>query len=733
MKQGKARLTRQPGTSEAWQVAGVCVFLSLAVLAVFGQTAGFGFVNYDDPTYVYENPVVQQGLTFKGALWGLTYGGMGHWHPLTWLTHMADCQMYGLWAGGHHLTNVVFHAGAAMLLFLVLRAMTGTLWRSAFVAAVFAVHPLRAESVAWIAECKDVLSGMFFMLTLWAYVNYARQPSRRRYVAVILLYALGLLSKNMLVTLPFVLLLLDWWPLGRMKLSPAATANPGVSFPALVKEKIPLFLLSVGSCAATALVPEHIWSLGHVPVFERVGNALVSYVIYLRQMVFPAGLAIPYLFPPQGLPVWKVCLAFVLLAGVTVGVVACWKKRPYLLVGWFWYLGMLVPAIGLVQISYYARADRYTYLPEIGLAIAVTWAVADWSAGWKYRRAALGGLMMAVIGALAGLSHIQTSYWRDSETLWTHTLACSPGNCVAHSCLGIALFDKGEREQAIAQYRKALEFKPDYAEALNNLGVALFDKGEKEQAIAQYRKALTVSAEFAAARNNLGVALFNESEKEQAIAQYRRALEIKPDDAEALGNLGVALFDKGERDEAIVQYRRALEADPHYVKAHYNWGNALASEGKMDEAIAQYRRALAIKPDYACACNSLGLVCFQKGEINEAINAWQQALAINPDQPSVQSNLAWLLATTPEASLRNGPKAVGLAEQANRLNRGGNPAVLHTLAAAYAEAGRFRDATATARRALELALAQKNDDLTARLPKEIKLYEADKPLRDAPQ
>ena len=371
---------------QRWRVPAVCLVLAAITFAVFGQTAGFEFVNYDDNSYVYENPVVARGLTLKGAVWALTYGEIGHWHPLTWLTHMADCQVYGLWAGGHHLTNVALHAVAAVLLFLALREMTGSLWRSAFVAAVFAIHPLRVESVAWIAERKDVLSGVFFMLTLWAYARYARQPSRWRYAAVALAYALGLLCKNTLVTLPFVLLLLDWWPLHRVKLDGAGGGKVGAArlvalFGGLVKEKIPLFLLSAGSCVATALVPEKVLDSDRLPFLERIGNALVSYGIYLRQMVFPAGLAIPYLNPPNGLPFWKVALAFVLLAAISISVLACRKRRPYLLVGWLWYLGMLVPAIGFIQISYYAHADRYTYLPGIGLALAGTWAVGDWSSG----------------------------------------------------------------------------------------------------------------------------------------------------------------------------------------------------------------------------------------------------------------------------------------------------------------------------------------------------------------
>jgi protein O-mannosyl-transferase len=791
---------QQVESPEARQVAWVCVGLVLAVLAVFGQTASFYFVNFDDPDYVYQNRIVQNGLTLQGASWALTYGGIGHWHPLTWLTHMADCQQYGLWAGGHHLTNVALHAATAVLLFLVLRSMTGKLWRSAFVAAVFAIHPLRVESVAWISERKDVLSGMFFMLTLWAYVRYARQPSRGRYAAVALLFVLGLLSKNTLVTLPFVLLLLDWWPLRRMKLT-EAEGMPGVPFWVLVREKIPLFLLSVGSCVATALSPEKIGKLSHVPALERLGNAVVSYLVYLRQMVFPAQLAIPYLFPRGGIPVWQVCVAFLGLAGITAGAVACWRHRPYLLLGWLWYLGMLVPMIGLVQISYYAHADRYTYLPGIGLAIAGTWAMADWSERWKHQQAVLGGLTTVIIGVLMVWGHIQTTYWSDSETLWRRVLACTSDNCIAYSCLGGALFDKGEKREAIAQYRKALEIAPEYAEARCSLGGVLLDAGENKEAVAQLREGLKITPNDPQALNNLGIALFEQGEKEEAIALYQKALESDPNYEKADYNLGNALAAEGHTDEAIAHYRKALEIKPDYAYAHYGLGTALCANGQWDEAIAHYCQALKIKPDFAEAQRSLvkallrkgdfdgaiamvrdtsavspdpvaawsklgddllkkgdldeaiacyrqtikinpgaadayanlGLAFFQKGDIKEAIGSWQRALASKPGQPDIQNNLAWLLATAPDASLRNGAKAVALAEQAKQLTGGGNPMILHTLAAAYAETGRYREATATARRALELAAAQTNDDLTARMPKEIKLYEADTPLRDAPQ
>jgi len=736
----------------------VCAFLALAVLAVFGQTSGFGFVNYDDPTSVYENPVVEKGLSAHAVGWAFTHAQVANWIPLTTLSHMLDCQVFGLHAGGHHLVNVLWHAANAMLLFLVLRQLTGSLWRSAFVAALFAVHPLRAESVAWVSERKDVLSGFFFLLTIGAYVHHVGKPSRAGYVVMVLLFALGLLAKSMVATLPFVLLLLDWWPLGRL--------HNWREFFRLVGEKIPLFALSAGACAAAALVPGLVVNAHHLQLLERIGNALVSYVVYLRQMVFPAGLAASYPNAPNGQPIGTVCLAFVLLAGISAGVVVCRKKRPFLLMGWLWYLGMLVPVIGIIQISKdAAHADRYTYLPGIGLAVAGTWAVGDWSAGWKDRRVVLGGMMIAVIGALVVCGHRQSSYWRDSESLWTHALACTSGNALAHLRLGAALAKNGQMEGAIGQYRKALEIKPDDAEIHCNLGLAYFKKGELKEAIAQYQQALARAPENVEARDDLGFALFTKGELEEAIAQYRKALESAPENAETRNNLGLAYFKKGELEEAIAQYRKALASapenagalsnlgnalllkgdldgamacfkkaaaiNPDQVETWYNLGNGFLQRGDLDQAIASYRQAIKINPRYADTCANLGVAYFKEGETREARDCWQEALEINPEQVYVLNNLAWLLATTPDASLRDGAKAVALAAQANQLSGGGNPAVLHTLAAAYAEGGSYGLASATARRALELAVEQKNDALAGMLQKEIKLYEAGTPAREA--
>ncbi len=679
------------------QVAGVCILLVLGVLFVFGQTARFGFVNYDDEENVYLNPVVAKGLSAKSVGWAFAHAQASNWVPLTTLSHMLDCQLFGLHAGGHHLVNVVWHAANAALLFLVLRQMTGSMWRSAFVAAVFAVHPLRAESVAWVSERKDVMSGFFFLLAMSGYVRYARRPSRIKYVLMLLFFALGLLAKSMVATLPFVLLLLDYWPLGRL--------GGWRQIGGLIREKIPLFALSGASCIAAAVVPGLIITGAHqLSLLRRIANALVSYADYLRQMIFPSGLATLYPIAPSGQPLWKVCLASLLLAAISAGAVVWRKRRPCLLMGWLWYLGMLFPVIGIIQISSDAgHADRYTYLPEIGLAIAATWAIGDWSARWEHRRLVLGGLAGAVIAALMVCSYHQTSYWRNGESLWTRSLACTSSNSVAHVYLGAALAREGKADLAIEHYRMALTIAPDNLAALNNLG--------------------TMLASDQSAPGNSG-------KVEEAISCFGRAQQIDPASKLSYYNLGVALFRKGETEQAIAQYRKALEIDPNFSDAHLNLGNALRKTGHIDEAIDHLRKAVKITPDYAPAYASLGLLFYERGEHKEAIDAWQQALALDPDQADVQNNLAWLLATSPVASLRNGVKAVGLAEKSSQLKEGRSATVLRTLAAAYAEAGRYEEAAANARRALALAAAEKNDTLTGVLSKEIEIYEAKEPRKN---
>jgi tetratricopeptide (TPR) repeat protein len=665
--------SRPAGLNDRWTVLTVCIFLAAMTWLVFGQTLRHEFVSFDDNLYVCENPAVTHGLNLKGVGWAFTHIVVANWHPLTMMTHMLDCRLYGLNAGGHHLTNVLLHTASVILLFLVLRRMTGALWRSALVAAVFAIHPLRVESVAWVAERKDVLSGLFFMLTLWAYVRYvgkskAHSPkSKVFYGLVLLFFVLGLMSKPMVVTLPFVLLLLDYWPLNRFTPPPVpAVTGKGDSLKnhflpwRLILEKIPLLALSGAACVATMMIQKDI--IAPVPLALRIGNAAVSYVVYLRQMFCPAGLAVLYPYPQNSLPGWKIALAVVLLAAISAGVFLRRQRQPYLLMGWLWYLGMLIPVIGLVQVGGQAHADRYTYLPQIGLYLALIWAVGSLGAGWRHRRVVLGGLSTVILVALIFCARAQTSYWRNSEVLWTHTLACTSDNYIAHYNLGDALVKMGRRDEAIAQYQKTLQITPNYAEAHDNLGSVLLQKGRVDEAIAHYQTALRITPENATAHNNLG--------------------------------------------------------------------NALRQKGRVDEAIAQCQVALQINPDYADAHDNLGNALFQKRRVAEAITHYQKALQINPDYAEAHNNLAWVLATAPQVSLRNGDEAVKLAERANQLTGGKTPIILHTLAAAYAEAGRFGDAIRSVQKAIELAQAAGQKDLAERFTGELKLYEAGLPFHE---
>jgi tetratricopeptide (TPR) repeat protein len=569
---------------------------------------------------------------------------------------MLDCQLYGLNPAGHHLTNVLLHAMAVILLFLVLRRMTGFMWRSALVAAVFAIHPLRVESVAWVAERKDVLSGVFFMLTIGAYAQYVRwSQSRDRYGLVMLLFAIGLMSKPMLVTLPFVLLLLDYWPLQRVE-----------SLGKLVLEKLPLFGLAAVSCAATFFAQARaIRSFDEVSLPLRMGNALISYATYLGQMFWPSGLALLYPFPANGGTPWGKILAPVLLLFVTAGVFILRKTRPYLLVGWLWYLVMLLPVIGVIQVGAQAHADRYTYLPHIGIYVALTWLAAEWCAKWQTGRVALGGLMTAVLAVLMVCAWKQTAYWQDSKTLWTRTLACTTDNFIVHYNVANALRREGKLDEAISHYQTAVQIKPDFVKARNNLGRTLLLKGRVDEAIAQFQDAL----------------------------QIRRDL---PD-------------------------------------IHINLGEALFQTGRVDEAIVQYQFALHLNSDSKNARCNLGLALIRKGSVHEAISQFQRVLQIEPSNPNALDSLAWLLATWPEASLRDGYMAVKLARRANALTGGKDPAILHTLAAAFAETGQFSDAVETAQRALQLAGAQPNTDLARQLQSELKLYQAGSPYHQLAQ
>ena len=617
------------GLNDRWMVLGICIFLAAITWLVFGQTLRHQFVNYDDGEYVFKNAQVARGLTLEGIVWAFTHVHSSNWHPLTWISHMLDCQFYGLNPGGHHLTNVLLHAAAAILLFLVLREMTGTFWRSAFVAAVFAIHPLRVESVAWVAERKDLLSGLFFMLTMGAYVRYARAPwSLFRYGLVVLLFAMGLMCKPMLVTMPFVLLLLDYWPLNRFTTPQGHGGEHPKIRRRLILEKLPLLGLGLASCAVTLFAQrDSMAPIARISLLSRLDNAVISYTDYLRQMFWPLDLAALYPWEAARLGVWNLLQSIVLLAGVSAAVFVL-RRRRYFVIGWLWYLIMLGPVIGILQVGNQARADRYTYLPQIGLYLLLTWGAADLCARWRYRLVLLTSLSSLILVALIFAARVQASYWQDSETLWSHALACTTDNIIAEG--------------------------------------------------------------------NLGQAYFTEGKKREAMIHFQNSLRIAPNQAPIHSCLGVFFLEMGRVSESVAHLEKALEIEPNFTDAHYNLGNTYMQMGQASEAISHYGRAMELDPNDT-----------------EALN-----------------NMAWMLATWPDALIRDGTKAVAFARRADSLTRSESPVISATLAAAYAEAGRFAEAIKTAQRALQLAIAEGNTSRADSIRAQIEVYQAGAAFRD---
>ena len=636
----------------------IALFLIVSIFAVFWQVRTHEFLKYDDLDYVTDNPHVKAGLTLKGVIWAFTTMHAANWHPLTWVSHMLDCELYGLKPAGHHLTSLVFHIASALLLFVVLRQMTGKLWRSGFVAALFAFHPLHVESVAWVAERKDVLSAFFWMLTMWAYVRYAERPGLNRYLLVLLWFVLGLLSKPMLVTLPFVLLLVDYWPLGRFqfgqpsghhKLSTHNSKDTGDqrSFALrLVLEKVPFFALAAVSSFLTFFAQQKAGAVASSeirPLSMRIANALASYVSYIGKMIWPYRLAVFYPYP-ETFPMWQVAGAGLLLGCVSFLVILAARRRSYLMVGWLWYLGTLVPVIGLVQVGEQAMADRYTYVPLIGLFVIIAMGVPDILAGWRYRRIGMAipaGLLLSILMIVTWL---QLRYWQNGVTLFEHSLEVTANNSLSQCSLGVALVQQGKNQEAISHFAEALRIKPDYAEAQYNLGVALSDQGKTQEAIDHYSEALRIKPDSAEAHYNLGVTLAQQGKSQEAVGHFTKALQIKPDYANAHNNLGIALADQGKTQEAIAHYTEALRIDPNNAYAHNNLGLILAQQGKNQEAIAHYTEALRIKPDYAEVHNNLGVVLAQQGKNGEAIAHFTEALRIKPDYAEAYNNLGLALA-----------------------------------------------------------------------------------------
>ena len=633
----------------AWLLA---TFLVLVTVAVYWPATRCDFINLDDPDCVTENLHVQGGLTWEGVKWAFSDTQQhAYWVPFTWLSHMVACQLFGLNPWGHHLINVLLHAANTALVFLVFRRMTQATWRSLVLAAFFGWHPLRVESVAWVTEREDVLSMLFWMLTLWAYAKYVEasqirySKSRIWYGAALLMFVFGLMSKAMLVTMPFVLLLLDWWPLERFK--------PG-SVWRLVREKIPFFALAAVMSAVTFVAQKQggaVKAIESLPLGARTGNALVSYCRYLEKTFWPTDLAVFYPHPWYW-PLRVVLLAGVILSSFTALLFVKRGRYPYLLMGWLWFVGTLVPVIGLVQVGGQAMADRFTYVPSLGVLILTIWGAYELARCWRCHRITLAVSGSAVIVLCLALTRQQLGYWKDSETLFRHAAKVTKNNYIAYNNVGDFLLNQGRTEEAMGQFQEAIRINPQDAEAHYNIGVVLFKKSQTGEAASQFQEAIRLKPDYAEAHNNLGTALLNKLQTDDAVSQFQEAIRLKPDYAEAHYNLGVALFNQGRTDNAISQFREAIRLKPDYAEAHINLGVALLNQGQTNGAISQYQEAIRLKPDNAEAHYNLGIALLNQGQTDGAISQFQKALRLKPDDAYAQSKLAKALELKSKSNMR---------------------------------------------------------------------------------
>jgi tetratricopeptide (TPR) repeat protein len=652
---------------------GLASLVVAATVVVYSRISWCQFLAIDDPQYVTANPQVKAGLTWAGVQWAFTTLHDGNWFPLTWLSHMAAVSAFGLASGAHHLVNLALHALGTLLLFVAMRRMTGARWPSALVALVFGVHPAHVESVAWVAERKDVLSGLFWMLTFVGYAHYVRRPNWRRYLLVAAPFVLGLLSKSMIVTLPFVLLLLDVWPLGRLR--PDAFDRRIAR--RLVLEKVPLVALAAADAVITYIAQHAVGAvapLNRVPAGLRVLNALWSYVTYAASFFWPRGLAVFYPYQPV-VPWWQTGLAVVLLVAVSVLVLRRLKASPYLTVGWSWYLGTLVPVLGLVQVGSQARADRYTYIPTIGLAVMFAWGAAEIAARRPWTRIPLVGLAAGLSVACAVLTWSQVQVWRTSTTLFEHALAVTRDNFVALDGVGLQLRLQGHLDEAIADFREAVRVSPSFAGGQNNLGEALLASGRAgealphlleavridptlrearvslalaqsrlghaDAAIATYEDAIGRWPDYANAQTRLGLALAERGRAQEGLAHLCEAVRLSPDDADAHYDLGRVLLDTGSIDAAAAEFAETLRLHPEFAEGHFNLGNVMAGRGQMDAAMTEYRAAIRLKPDFAQAHANLGTALATVGRIDEAIAEFTEALRWQPDLAQARTNLEY--------------------------------------------------------------------------------------------
>ena len=616
-----------PRSLDLW----ISLALVAAVLAIYAQVRHFDFTGYDDPEFVVNNLHLRDGLTPASIAWAFRTGYAANWFPLTWLSYILGVSLYGFDSGWHHLTNVFLHAINSVLVFLVLKRMTGERWRSAFVALLFAIHPLHVEPVVWIAERKEVLSGLFWLLSIWAYVAYVKRPRAGAYILLLLAFSCGLMSKPMIVTLPFVLLLLDFWPLGRWRDTPARR---------LILEKAPLLALAAAASVITFLVQKSagaVSSATEVPFALRIENALVSYLAYMFQFLWPAKLAVLYPYTAH-LPAWRVVGAFAVLAAITALVVIQRTRRPYLVTGWFWFAGILVPVIGLVQVGIQSHADRYMYIPLIGLSIIVVWGVSEIAA----RRAAVrpvAALAVAASCAYGVAAWSSTAYWRDTVTLFRRTIEVTEDNWGALAILSQALLSQNRIKDAMPYIAETLRLRPNLPEAHINFGAALSKRGDFDAAESQYRKALELDPESPDAHEGLGVIQTEKGRLDDALSNLDTAEKGMPGNANKHYNLGRAYGLAGHPDLAAAEFAEAVRLQPEDTAARFNLGAAYAAQEQFAEASDQFREALRLKPDYVAARFNLGSALANLGRLDEAIGEFREVLRTQPDFPGAAQAL----------------------------------------------------------------------------------------------
>jgi tetratricopeptide (TPR) repeat protein len=603
----------------------ICLILVLLTSVVYWQVRDFEFILFDDPLYISDNSHIQDGLTFKNLFWATKAVYASNWHPITWISHLMDVELFGMNPGAHHLTSLIVHLVNSMLLFIILKRLTGITWASGFAAALFAVHPINAESVAWVSERKNLLCTFFFMITIWAYVRWVEKPGFNRYLLITVFFIIGLMAKPMLVTLPFVLLLIDFWPLERIRrINGKRGRTEAIK---LFREKIPLFVLSLGSSMLTFLVQQSsgaVRSFESLPFQTRIANALISYVRYLGKLLSPHHFAVVYPYS-QDMPVWQVGGSLVLLIVITWISIRFIRHYPYVFVGWFWFFGSLIPVIGLIQVGSQAMADRYAYIPLIGPFILIAWGIRDATIKLRLGKIGVASVAVALISVLAAITHQQAGNWKDSITLFQHAVNETSNNHIAHHNLALALMAQDRIDEAISHLNRALEFKPVFPKAHNNLAIALAKLGRYSEAIRHYTEALRLQPDWGGALYNLGNALSALDRFEDAIKEYRKSLAVSPNDAEIYNNLGNALFHKGNLDEAIQYYQRALTLKPDHVPALLNTAKAYTKKDEYGSARCYYRKAIAFESNNPRAYYLIAATYAKENRIFDSVSWLERA------------------------------------------------------------------------------------------------------------